>query len=178
MLIAKSAEKVAARGGCISFIIHMRITTDIRTCVSRPKSPCSVSRCEAAPAGAVTAWTLVASTRRVAYSLSRSVLERFWRKDEVRQSALRRIALMRRSDHQPVAEYVAVLPPDLRNGILDSLTLPERRALEHLLKAREERWRVRGIEDEKIHKAHEAAATQEEVGREAEFNGFVDGLKA
>jgi hypothetical protein len=89
--------------------------------------------------------------------------------------ALRRIAAMRRNDHQPVAEYVAVLPPDLRNAILDSLTLPERRALEHLLKARQERRRVRAIEDEKI---HEAAAAKQEAALEAELSGFVDGLKA
>jgi len=89
--------------------------------------------------------------------------------------ALRRIAAMRRNDHQPVAEYVAVLPPDLRKAILDSLTLPERRALEHLLKARQERRRVRAIEDEKI---HEAAAAKQEAALEAELSGFVDGLKA
>lgn len=89
--------------------------------------------------------------------------------------ALRRIAAMRRNDHQPVAEYVAVLPPDLRNAILDSLTLPERRALEHMLKVRQERRRVRAIEDEKI---HEVAAAKHEAALEAELSGFVDGLKA
>jgi hypothetical protein len=92
--------------------------------------------------------------------------------------ALRRIAAMRRNDHQRVAEYVALLPPDLRKAILESLTLPERRALEHLLKARQERRRVRAIEDEIIHKVHEAAAVKQEAAREAELSGFVEGLKA
>jgi hypothetical protein len=92
--------------------------------------------------------------------------------------ALRRIASMRRNDHQPVAEYVAVLPPDLRNAVLDSLTLPECRALEHLLKARQERRRMRAIEDERIHTAHEAAAAKEEAAREAKLSGFVCELKA
>src|SRR5882724_1792615 len=77
--------------------------------------------------------------------------------------ALRRIEAMRRNDHQPVAEYVAVLPPDLRNTVLDSLTLPERRALEHLLKARQERRRVRTIEDERIHKSHREVTAKQEA---------------
>jgi hypothetical protein len=91
---------------------------------------------------------------------------------------LRRIAAMRRNPHQPVAEYVAVLPPDLRNTVLDSLTLPERRALEHLLKARQERRRVRAIEDERIQKAHREVAAKQEAVREAELSEFADGLKA
>jgi hypothetical protein len=89
--------------------------------------------------------------------------------------ALRRIASMRRSDHQPVAEYVAGLPPDLRNAVLDSLTLPERRALEHLLKARQEKRRVRAIEDEKIHKVHEAATAEQQATREAELASRASG---
>ena len=92
--------------------------------------------------------------------------------------ALRRIAPMRRNDNQQVAEYVAVLPPDLRQAVLDSLTLSERRALEHLLKARQERRRARAIEDEKIHQVYEAAAAEQQATRETELNGFVAGLNA
>jgi hypothetical protein len=85
---------------------------------------------------------------------------------------------MRRNHQQPVPEYVSILPPDLRNTVLESLTLPERRALEHLLKAREERRRVRAIEDEKIDKAHREAAAKREAVREGELSQFVEGLKA
>jgi hypothetical protein len=92
--------------------------------------------------------------------------------------ALRRIAAMRRNGQQPVAEYVAALPPDLRNTVLDSLTLPERRALEHLLKARRERRRVQAIEDDTAHRAHREAAAQQEAARKAELSEFIDGLKA
>jgi hypothetical protein len=92
--------------------------------------------------------------------------------------ALRRIAAMRRNGHQPVAEYVAVLPPDLRKAVLDSLTLPERRALESLLKARQERRRVRAIGNEKAHKAQREAAARQEAAREAELSEFVEALTA
>jgi hypothetical protein len=91
---------------------------------------------------------------------------------------LRRIAAMRRKDPQSVAQYVAVLPPDLRNTVLDSLTLPERRALEHVLIARQERRRVRAIEDENIQKARREVAASQDAAREAELGEFVDRLKA
>jgi len=91
---------------------------------------------------------------------------------------LRRIASMRRNDRRGVAAYVAVLSPELRNAVLDSLTLPERTALEHLLKAREERRRARAIEDEKIREAHGEAAAKQEATHAAQLREFVDGLKA
>jgi hypothetical protein len=92
--------------------------------------------------------------------------------------ALRRIAAIRRSGHQPVAEYVAILSPDLRNTVLDSLTLPERRALEHLLIARQEKRRVQAIENEEIQKARRETEAKAKAAREAELREFADGLKA
>src|SRR2546429_412149 len=91
---------------------------------------------------------------------------------------LRRIASMRRNDRRGVAAYVADLTPELRNAVLDSLTLPERTALEHLLKAREERRRARAIEDEKIREAHAEVAAKQEATHAAQLREFVDGLKA
>jgi len=56
---------------------------------------------------------------------------------------------------KPVAEYVAVLPPDLRNTVLDSLTLPETQSAGASAEKRGRRGGVfRTIEDERIHKAH------------------------
>jgi hypothetical protein len=79
---------------------------------------------------------------------------------------LRHIASFRQRGLQPVAEYVANLPSDMGRLVIDSLTLPERTALERLRKLRAERRRARAILEEQQHTACQ----------EAEFAAFVGQL--
>jgi hypothetical protein len=89
---------------------------------------------------------------------------------------LRRIASFRQRGVQPVAEYVANLPSEMGRLVIDSLTLPERRALENLRKLRDEKRRARAILEEQQRTACQEAAAAGAAAREAEFAAFVGQL--
>jgi hypothetical protein len=86
---------------------------------------------------------------------------------------LRRIGSFRQRGVQPVVEYVANLPPEMARLVMDSLTLPERRALENL---RNDRRRARATLEERRRTACQEAVAAGAAAREAKFVAFVGQL--
>jgi hypothetical protein len=83
---------------------------------------------------------------------------------------VRRLGVLRQQGLQPVLEYVVNLPSEIGRLVIDSLTAPERSALEQLRKLRDERRRARAILRERQRTAGQEAAA---AAREGELEAFI-----